>query len=248
MGNVQSVERAVAILRCLASSEAGVTQLAEEVELPKSTVSRLLATLFELGAVVPTDGGFRIGPLIGELANGTGRNGDLVALARPHLAALVEAFGEDAGVSVLDGCDVLYLDEASKDSAVQLRDWTGERVPPHCVSSGLVLLAHAPIAEQQRILAGPLPRLTAKTMTSPAKLRRRLSAIAKRGSEWVFGEFAEDINSVAAPVIDGDTRAVAALHVHGPSYRFPGDWDPGEIAAAVVAAARQMSARLRRTS
>ena len=50
MGNVQSVERAVAILRCLAHSEAGVTQVAALVGLPKSTVSRLLATLQEVGA------------------------------------------------------------------------------------------------------------------------------------------------------------------------------------------------------
>ena len=62
---------------------------------------------------------------------------------------------------------------------VQLRDWTGERVPPHCVSSGLVLLAHCPGRRfSERILAGPLPRLTARTMVAPAKLRRRLAAIA----------------------------------------------------------------------
>ena len=47
-----------------------------------------------------------------------------------------------------------------------------------------------------------------------------------RGSEWVYGEFAEDINSVAAPVFGGDGPAVAALHVHGPSYRFPATRDP----------------------
>jgi DNA-binding IclR family transcriptional regulator len=64
----------------------------------------------------------------------------------------------------------------------------------------------------------------------------------------VFGEFAEDINSVAAPVFNGGADAVAALHVHGPSYRFPGTRDPEQIAAAVVAAASQMSARLHRAS
>ena len=248
MGNVQSVERAVAILRCLAHSEAGVTQVAALVGLPKSTVSRLLATLQEVGAVEPSDGGYRIGPLIGEIANGTGRRGDLVALARSYLAGLVDTFGEDAGVSVLDDGDVLYLDQLGKDAAVQLRNWTGARVRPHCVSSGLVLLAHSTAAERQRALNGPLPRLTARTVTSPARLRRRLDAVANRDSEWVYGEFAEDINSVAAPVFGGDDQIVAALHVHGPSYRFPGDRDPDQIGAGVAAAAEQMSARLHRTS
>jgi DNA-binding IclR family transcriptional regulator len=185
--------------------------------------------------------------LIGQLAAGTGRHGELVALARPYLAGLVDAFGEDAGVSVLDAGDVLYLDQLGSDAAVQLRDWTGERVPPHCVSSGLVLLAHAPADERERALAGPLPRLTARTMVAPTRLRRRLAAIARRDNEWVYGEFADDINSVAAPVSDGD-GVVAALHVHGPSYRFPGDRDPVQIAAGVAAAAKQMSSRLQRTS
>lgn len=246
MANVQSVERAVAILRCLASSEAGVSQLSETVGLPKSTVSRLLSTLQELGAVAATDGGYRIGPLITEIAFGAGHHDGLTALGRQYLAGLVDAYGEDAGLSVLDDGDTLYLEQLSSGAAVQLRDWTGERVPPHCVSSGLVLLAHAPPGDRARILDGPLPRLTPNTMVSPSKLRRRLAAITRRDSEWVYGEFSEDINSVASPVFNGDGNAVAALHVHGPSYRFPGARDPATIAAAVAAAAKQMSSRLKR--
>lgn len=243
--NVQSIERALAILRYVAGTEASVSQIAGAVGLPKSTVSRLLATLHDNGAVSLSAGGFSIGPLIGQLAAGTGRHRELVAIARPYLVDLVDYFGEDAGVSVLDGGDVLYLDQLSSDAAVQLRDWTGERVPPHCVSSGLVLLAHATPDARQRALEGPLPRLTARTMVAPTRLRRRLIAVARRDSEWVYGEFADDINSVAAPVF-GDGEVVAALHVHGPSYRFPGDRDPDQIAAGVARAAQQMSSRLRR--
>jgi DNA-binding IclR family transcriptional regulator len=243
--SVQSVERAMAILRCLAGTETGISEIAAVTGLPKSTVSRLVSTLHDLGAVTPTAAGYRIGPLISELAAGTGMHGNLVALARPYLAGLVDAFGENAGISVLDEGDVLYLDQLSADADVQLRDWTGERVPPHCVPSGLVLLAHSNPADQRRALAGPLPRLTDRTVVAPAKLRRRLATISRRDSEWVYGEFAGDINSVAAPVLDGDARAVAAVHVHGPSYRFPGDRDPEQIAAGVAAAATQLGARLR---
>jgi IclR family transcriptional regulator, KDG regulon repressor len=85
-------------------------------------------------------------------------------------------------------------------------------------------------------------------VTSAAKLRRRLATIATRDSEWVYGEFADDINSVAAPVFDSKGQVVAALHVHGPSYRFPGDRDPQQIAAVVADAATRMGSRLRRTS
>ena len=236
----------MSILRSLAASEAGVSELAERVGLPKSTVSRLLATLYELGAVAPTDDGYRVGPLITEIAAGTGRHEGLAALARPYLSGLVDAFGEDAGISVLDGGDVLYLEQLGSDAPVQLRDWTGERVPPHCVSSGLVLLAQGDEAERERILSSPLPRLTEKTMIAPAKLRRRMSGIVRRGSEWVYGEFSDDINSVAAPVYDGGNRAIAAIHVHGPAYRFPGERDPTRIAEGVRDAAQRLSGRLSR--
>lgn len=246
MSNVQSVERAVAILRVLAGTEAGVTQIAETVALPKSTVSRLLSTLHELGAVEQSEGGYRIGPLVTEIASGAGHYDGTVAVARPYLAALVDTYREDAGLSVLDDDMTLYLEQVSAAGEIQVRDWTGERVPPHCVPSGLVLLAFAPRSQQDRILAGPLPRLTAKTMVSPARLRRRLSAIAERGSEWVLGEFVDDLDSVAAPVFGADGHAIAALHVHGPSYRFPGERDPDEIAAGVVDAAAQLGRRLAR--
>ena len=81
---------------------------------------------------------------------------------------------------------------------------------------------------------------------APTKLRRRLAAIPRRGSEWVYGEFAADINSVAVAVLGGDGHAVAALHLHGPSYRFPGDADPGEITARLVDAAQELGRRLAR--
>ena len=246
MSNVQSVARAMAILRSLAGTEAGVSELAGRVELPKSTVSRLLATLHDLGAVSTTDDGYRVGPLITEIAAGTGHHVGLAALARPFLAELVEDVGEDAGVSVLDDDEVLYLEHVSAGAAVQLRDWTGERVPAHCVSSGLVLLAHTDEMTRERILGRALPRVTAQTMVAPARLRGRLARIVRRGTEWVYGEFIADINSVAAPVFDGSHRAVAALHVHGPSYRFPGADDPTRIAERVAEAAARLSSRIRR--
>jgi DNA-binding IclR family transcriptional regulator len=246
MANVQSVERSLAILRCLAANPAGVSQLAEQIGLPKSTVSRLLTTLHDLRAVEHAGGHYRIGPLIAELAGTASSVDTLIGAARPYLAELVEAVGEDAGLSVLEDGDVVYLAQVNADTHVQVRDWTGERVAPHCVPSGLVMLAHATPAEQRGALARPLDRFTSRTMVSAAKLRRRLADVAQSDFEWVFGEFADDIHSVAAPVTGADGTVVAALHVHGPAYRFPGDRDADDIGAAVAAAARRLGARLQR--
>ncbi len=246
MSSVQSVERALSILRCLSGGPAGVSQVAERVRLPKSTVSRLLSTLQELGAVeqVGAGGDYRVGDLMIEIAAGALPVGNLVSIAHPHLVELVDELGEDAGLSVMDGDDVYYLDQVGSDAPVQLRDWTGERVPLHCVSSGLVLLAHASPADREAYLAHPMRRFTTRTMVAPARLRKRLAAIAEQEFEWVLGEYADDIDSVAAPIRDGSGRVVAAVHVHGPAYRFPGSADADAIAQHVVAAARRISERL----
>lgn len=246
MSSVQSVERAFAVLRCLAGGPAGVSEVAERSHLPKSTVSRLLSTLNELGAVhqLGAGGDYRIGELMVELAAAAQPGRSLVAIARPHLVQLRAALGEATGLSVLDGRDVLYLDHVEADHPVQVRDWTGERLPAHLVSSGFVLLAGAPAAVLDEFLAGTLPRATPKTVTEPNLIRQRVDDARRRGSAWVYEEFVEGLNSVAAPVRDGGDRVVAAVHAHGPSFRFPGPGRVESITEQVVSAADRISARL----
>jgi DNA-binding IclR family transcriptional regulator len=248
VGSVQSVERAFAVLQCLAAGPAGVTELAERSDLPKSTVSRLLATLQELGAVEQLESGadYRIGPAVIGLAGGAGPTAHLVAIARPYLVDLARQLDEATGLSVRDRDRVHYLDQVDGEHAVRVRDWTGERAPLHLVPSGLVLLAAAGADDQRRYLSAPLAASTARSVIDVARLRRRLDEIESSGVEWVYEEFAEGINSVAAPVGDGE-NVVAAVHAHGPSYRFPGTRSPDEIAALVVATAGRISSRLAMT-
>jgi DNA-binding IclR family transcriptional regulator len=115
---------------------------------------------------------------------------------------------------------------------------------PHLVSSGLVLLAHLAEPERERYLAGRLEAATPKTTTDPAALRRRLDEVAARGTAWTIDEFVTGIGSVAAAVTGPGGRVLAAVHVHGPSYRFPPPGAEDEVAAAVAAAAARISTRL----
>jgi DNA-binding IclR family transcriptional regulator len=246
MGSVQSVERAFAVLRCLSGGPAGVTEIAERCDLPKSTVSRLLATLNELDVVeqLGSGGEYRIGSVIIELAGGVSPTAHLVALARPHLVDLSEALGEATGLSVLDGRQVHYLDQVDGHHAVQVRNWTGERAPAHLVPSGLVLLAAVSAADRRRYLDRELEATTARSMTDPHLLAERLDHVAATGVDWVYEEFADGINSVAAIVRDGSGAPVAALHAHGPSYRFPGERSPDEISGLVASTAERVGERL----
>lgn len=243
---VQSVERAFAILRNLASGPAGVSTIAESLDLPRSTVSRLLSTMQDIGAVeqIGAGGDYRVGDVVNEIAEGALPSRNVMSVARPLLTELVQQIGEAAGISVLEGREVYFLDQVDSDNEVQIRNWTGEHIPAHALSTGLVLLADADPIEQDKFFDEPLEMFTERTMIDPIALRRRLEMIAEQGSEWVYEEYAEGLNSVAAPVRDNQGRAVAAVHAHGPSYRFPPPGGAEQIAAQVVATADRISARL----
>lgn len=138
---VQSLERAFAILDEVARRPAGVTAIAERVRLPKSTVARLLATLEDVDAVERFEGvRWRIGPGVEALTTAVSRERSLISIARPLLVDLVAELGEDAGLGLPDGNEILYVDQVESDNPVQVRDWTGTRAPMHAVPSGLVLL------------------------------------------------------------------------------------------------------------
>lgn len=252
MSRVQSIERAFDVLGALGSGPCGVTTIAERVGLPKSTVARLLAALAAEGAVeqVPEGSAYRVGARLVTLAAGVNPSRSLMALARPHLVSLAEATGEAAGLSIPDGMLVHYVDHEGSPRPVSVRDWTGTRFPMHTVSAGIMFLAHRRPEEIEEFLSGPLERLTPATEVSPARLRERIARARAEGFAWTRDEAAEGISSVAAAVADASGEAVAAVHVHGPTYRFPDPDRPSartEAEDVVVEVAAAISASLRRT-
>lgn len=238
---IQSIERAFSVLLAVATEPAGITDVSRRVALPVSTVARLLATLEHLEAVIRQDDGvtYRIGPTVSRLA--AGNDTTLIGRARPFLAELVERVHETAGLSVLEGNEVLYLDHVETDNAVQIRDWTGERIPLHYVPSGLVMLAFQPQPRIDAYIASELNKSTENTMTTSDELSPRLAAIRADGFAWAVDELEIGITSIAAPVRNRSGEVVAAIHCHGPTYRFPADRDTNDIEAAVTAAARRLS-------
>jgi IclR family acetate operon transcriptional repressor len=239
---VQSIQRAFAVLRSLTGGPAGVTELADRVELPKSTVSRLLSTLEELGAVeqIEAGGNYRIGSAMIDLAAAAQPGRSFVATVRPRLVALAAATGEAAGLSVANGREMLYLDQVNPDTELQVRDWTGTRIPMHAVPSGQVLLAESDDAEIDAYLSAPMASFTTHTIVDPVQLRARLAEIRGQGFVWAIDEYADGLSSVAAAIRDIDGVAVASLHVYGPTYRFPGQRDTTEIGRLLVDAAARI--------
>jgi len=246
MSGVQSIERAFALLRALAVGPAGVTDLAERADLPKSTVARLLAALESEGAVeqVEAGGEYRLGHTLADLAGMAAPGHNLITAARPHLMELTNLTGETSGLAVLDGLEVYYLDHVETDEEITVRGWTGQQVPPHLVPSGLALLAGQPAATIDRYLRGDLEQATEESVVDPALIRERIASVRKVGHVWFEREFDPDLNSVAAPVWGNDGTVIAALHVHGPAFRFPDRAAADKTGQLVCETASQLAAQL----
>jgi DNA-binding IclR family transcriptional regulator len=247
VSRVQSIARAFDVLGALSEGPRRVTDVAAAVRLPKSTVARMLGALAAEGAVeqIPGDTRYRLGPRLGALAAGVRPTRRLVSIAHPYLVELASQTREATGLSVPEGPTMHYVDQVESPNPVQVRDWTGTRIPMHAVSSGQVFLAHFPAPALSRFLATPLERFTDNTITDASGLLARLREVRRDGYSWVREEYAIGINSVAAPVADADGEVIGAVHVHGPSYRFPAAGADRSIAAEVIEAAAAIGARLR---
>jgi len=245
-GPIQSVDRAAAILEILArDGEAGVTEVARELGVHKSTASRLLAALDrrELVTQDTARGRFRLGVGIVRLAGAAARRLDLVQESRPVCRALAQEVGETVNIAILSGRDALYLDQVAGPAALSPHNWAGQRIPLHATSDGKVLLAYLSPAEIAEHLVPPLKRFTDHTITTAAGLAGILAEVKRRGYATAVEELEEGLTAVAAPVRNAEGEVVASVSASGPSFRIPAGRIPA-LAVCVRRAAAEVSRRL----
>ena len=106
-------------------------------------------------------------------------------------------------------------------------NWLGRRTPVHCTASGKVILAYGPPAIRERLLARPLERSTAHTITVRAELEAHLGDALKDGFARTYEELEVGLDALAAPVFAASGEVVAALDVSGPSHRLRAEGQSG---------------------
>lgn len=243
---VRSVDRALRVLEILArEGEAGLGQLALELDVHKSTVSRLVEVLVHHDLVEPPEapGRYRLGVGCLRLAGAAAARLDLTTEAQPVCDKLAAALGETVNVALASAGTAVNVCQAEGGTAVAIRNWIGQRTALHATSSGKVLLAHLDEDGLRRALSGHLEAFTPHTITDHAELRRVLQEIRKQGFAYAVEEFEEGLNAVAAPVRDHSGGVVAAISAAGPAYRLSPERLP-EARDAVLAAATEVSRRL----
>lgn len=242
---VQSVDRAISVLELLAQGEAGITEIAGELGVHKSTVSRLVSVLESRGLVeqLGERGKYAIGFGVVRLAGAATGRMDLSKLGQPVCQTLADEFGETVNIAVHDAGVAINITQARGSAAVSAVNWIGQRTPLHATSSGKVLLAYLPVEERKRLASLPLDSYTENTVTDPERLLGELETVAAQGYAACFEELELGLHAVAVPVRGHRGEVVAAMSASGPSYRLSRQ-RVQEIVPAMSSAAADLSAQL----
>jgi DNA-binding IclR family transcriptional regulator len=235
-------QRVLAVLDAFGPQRPALTlsEISRLAELSLTTAHRQVAELTRWGALERgEDGRYRIGLKLWELGALAPRSVDLREAALPVLEDLYEATHQNVQLAVLDGREVVYVERITGRDAVSVVTRPGSRLPLPATAVGLVLLAHGTTADIDAVLAAPLKRYTAHTVTDPHRLRRMLADTRRQGFA-ISDRQIEDVSaSIAAPVRDRSGAVVAALSVVVPRV-----WQLGGYVPAVLTAARGVSRRL----
>ena len=243
---VQSVDRAATVLEILARQrEAGVTEIAAELGVHKSTAFRIVVVLESHGLVEQTAGRgkYRLGLGLVRLAGAAAAQLDLAQESRAACEQLATTAGETVSVAILDDGHAISISEIRGEASVASQSWIGRRTPLHATSTGKALLAFRSAAERAAILVTPLERFTPRTIVDPDALEAELARVREAGWACTTEELEVGLNAVAAPVRGDTGTVVAAVSVAGPSYRLTPESFPA-VAEAVRATAAEISARL----
>ncbi len=248
-GHIQSIERAVAVLRLLAAAphDLALQEIAESLELPKATTHGIVATLRHVGLVRQdrVTARYRLDTEIQDLPGG-GLDPNLLRSQSMNWADSLAANTGEAvliGIPAADGVEIIHHVFCPDGSSQRLR--VGEIRPVHASALGKVLLAHTPWL-RSRLRQSSLERYTSRTTIDRESLLDEVRRIKAVGYGIDLGEYVSDSGGVAAPIRQYGGLGVGAISVLGPTDRiFSTNGMPHrEITERVVSAARAISDQL----
>jgi DNA-binding IclR family transcriptional regulator len=225
-GSIRAVDNALAIVEALKQREtAGVSELARELDLSKSTVHRHLRTLRRNEFVVERDGQYGLGLRWLDVGGVVRSRHQLYKTGKEDADELARTTGELVAVTTFEFARSVYVYQVKGRRALTTDSHLGVRFPLHCTAAGKSMLAHFPEERVREILdTVGLPAETANTITDEATLFEELREIRDRGVALDDQERLEGTRGVGAPILRRDTGGVlGAVAVCGPPTRLQGD-------------------------
>lgn len=247
-GNIQSIERAAAILRLLSgrNRRLGVVDIGGELGLPKGTVHGLLRTLQHVGFVEQDaeSGKYQLGAALLHMGSSYLDGNELRTRALNWSDSLASRTQESVRIGTLHEGQVLIVHHVFRpDDSLQTLD-VGALLPAHATALGKVLLAHHPYVATELVKAG-LRAFTDATITDGERLERELARVRERGWAADLGELSVGQVACAAPIMDRRELCVGAMGIFGPPQRLLAARQlRGDLVGFVRDAARSVSREL----
>ncbi len=227
-------------LIALAEGGMGITELAEQIGVDKSTASRLMGTLATYGFAEQdaTTRRYRLGPKVVTLSRYLLTRMPLREQAKPFLHRLVDRTGEGAHLAILAQGGALYIDQVESPATLRATTGVGTIAPLHCTALGKALMTFGNLPQPQQMKA-----FTARTIVDADTLRVHLEQTRRQGYAVDDEEYEYGVRCVAVPVYDYRGKVVGAIGVSGPAGRMSLERVP-EIARIVMEVGKDLSDRL----
>jgi IclR family acetate operon transcriptional repressor len=244
---VRPVVKALQVLKCLGEEghALSLTEIANRVGLPKTSVFRYLYTLRESGFVVhdPSTDLYRVSLRVWEFGQLTRDQLMLCEIALPAMQTLRDRFDATVNLGVLEERDVVYIEMVESRRSIRTLAGLGGRDTAYSTALGKAILAFLPDDRRSSHLPAWLTPRTPRTLVTFAKLEKDLDATRARGFALDDGENEEAARCLGAPIFDRHGPVVAAISLAAPADRLRGRTQ-ARAAAAVVQAAADVSFRL----
>jgi len=246
---VSSAEKALTILKMFSSNhhEWGNLELSEKLDIPKSTVNRLLSILESTGFVQknPANKKYALGHSAADIARAVNHFtfSQLVSIGQPYVDRLRDLTGETAGFEVMYGKSVILAYEAKGPHPVSVSFNVGDRLPIHAAAGAKAMLAFSSQEIVDKLISGKLSRFTKNTISKPNAFKRQLKEIRKAGVAFDHGELNSDVCAIAAPVFNYERKPVAGIVFAAPSYRM-NEQVESNVVSMLKDAAAEVSAKL----
>lgn len=252
-GLSQSLERGLAVLCAFTPDRPalGISELAGELGLTRSTTHRYVTTLSTLGFLEQDAATrkYRLGPRVLDLGFATLGSLELREIAAPHLRCLTETTGHTSNLAIRDGTDVILIDRVrgrpGRYHHLEFSLHIGSRLPAYCSATGKILLAYLPGRDLDQLLDGlDLEQRGPRTLTGKGALRAELERVRRCGIAVNDEELDSALRSIAAPVRTRSGEVIAAVNlVFARSPETIGEL-VARLGPAVQSTARQISARV----
>jgi DNA-binding IclR family transcriptional regulator len=227
-GNIKVLVKAAAVIDLIASAGTpkSLTALSNELDIAKSTLHGILATLDSIGYISKNieTGEYKLGLRLFELGNIISRKLDERRIAEPYMQMLAEKTGETVHLSVLEDGEVLYINKVESSHSIRIITESGLRLPVHCSALGKALLSGKNNDEILAILKKKgMAKFTETTITEPDGFIAEIEAVRRKGYASDKQEFMVGLRCVAAPIYDINGKVICALSISGPISRMSGE-------------------------